>query len=1129
MITEQVAHYLVQPNEEFKLPVGKNGDETFVLRQTHVMHPLLEAKYPEITTYKGHSQKDPARSITLTKTTSSIRAIIEDHGQVFRFEPSTSANGMYVYYLEDPMSVEQCGLSIHQKGDKTSTEINEGEVVKSTWPAAGYGSTHYQMNNLLIPLQGLYAVDQNITTVVDGLAFVANFAAALSAHYEMEIGIGFQLHPDNDQLIFLDASDPYPDYPTNVDSNFGGSNSFLSRNQVICDSMIGPANYNLSVLVCRTSVARGSYTAPCSMSGNKAKITCYGSFHNISHEVGHGFTCPHTYALAPADGLSDYITCLESSVMGHGAGIGAGYYFYSTSVETLAGWAIAGNHLTCTVQTPSGNAVPQITTSVDGKYMPANTPFVLTNTTATDADNDPLLYTWQSTDGYQVQYPDSSFNNPTDYLIFSSEVPSLNGNTRYVPFLSNLVSGEDDPYSHLPWITRDMHVRCLVRDSVGGVNMTFETVHIDGNSGPFKVNSPVLGDVVTELQPITITWDVANTTAAPVSAANVEILLSTDGGVTFPVVLTASTPNDGSQAVMIPNGTATNDARIMVKGNGIFFNINPAPFRIYDNASQPDFAFFAYDTSAYACSASSSCEFIGQALGSYSNPITFSVSGLPSGVTSNFPQTINPGQHVTLNLSGITTALRGKHPLTITYTSNSIVKDTTITLVVAGDIQTTNNYAVSALSTSSTSVRYSIPDLSWNPTEYTIEYWVKFDPTAMGVNSNTFYFGGSANNVLRKNANDKFFFRYADASISVTSLTSNVVAVSNRWYHVAVTFKNRTIKLYVDGILQASNTPNQIPIVWSSVSLGYSGTQGICGQFEEFRIWRYARSEKEIREHMHLNLSPDDVCSGEVELYLQFDQNPAAVVDVSGNHTVTGVNSPLSVVSDCPTAAGVSVTKTVEATGTISFDDPSKDTGMDITFNANPDGDVVAYKLLSIPNGTQPSFIDLNENAFWIVRNFGDTSLQYDAEIAINDAFNVTPTAGNYSIKQRPLFYTTGNWGSSVAGASFASGTVTFSGFDKFGHFSYGIDNDLSVFENMDQDWVLYPNPADSKVILVFENASDRKVSIENVLGEKIVDYQILEAQKELDINQLSSGVYYVRIFENGKQLLKKLVIQRTK
>jgi chitodextrinase len=61
---------------------------------------------------------------------------------------------------------------------------------------------------------------------------------------------------------------------------------------------------------------------------------------------------------------------------------------------------------------------------------------------------------------------------------------------------------------------------------------------------------------------------------------NVDILLSTDGGLTFPITLVAGTPNDGSQAVVIPNVSGTTN-RIMVKGtNHIFFDINNSDFTI---------------------------------------------------------------------------------------------------------------------------------------------------------------------------------------------------------------------------------------------------------------------------------------------------------------------------------------------------------------------------------------------------------------------------------------------------------------------------------------------------------------------------------------------------------------------
>jgi hypothetical protein len=77
-----------------------------------------------------------------------------------------------------------------------------------------------------------------------------------------------------------------------------------------------------------------------------------------------------------------------------------------------------------------------------------------------------------------------------------------------------------------------------------------------------------------------ITWNVAGTTASPVSCANVKISLSTDGGLTFPTILTASTPNDGTELIAIPVINSTT-ARIKIESVGnIFFDISNSNFTI---------------------------------------------------------------------------------------------------------------------------------------------------------------------------------------------------------------------------------------------------------------------------------------------------------------------------------------------------------------------------------------------------------------------------------------------------------------------------------------------------------------------------------------------------------------------
>ena len=101
-------------------------------------------------------------------------------------------------------------------------------------------------------------------------------------------------------------------------------------------------------------------------------------------------------------------------------------------------------------------------------------------------------------------------------------------------------------------------------------------------AGPFAVTAPNTAVTWPSASAQTVDLERGRHTAvAPVNCANVDILLSTDGGHTFPTTLAAGTPNDGAQSVTIPNLRTTTTARVKVAcSNNVFFDISNVDFKV---------------------------------------------------------------------------------------------------------------------------------------------------------------------------------------------------------------------------------------------------------------------------------------------------------------------------------------------------------------------------------------------------------------------------------------------------------------------------------------------------------------------------------------------------------------------
>jgi hypothetical protein len=166
------------------------------------------------------------------------------------------------------------------------------------------------------------------------------------------------------------------------------------------------------------------------------------------------------------------------------------------------------------------------------------------------------------------------------------------GGTRTFPQIQHILGSANVPLPTtggfltgeiLPAISRTMTFQVVARDNRangGGINSATATVVVDGVGGPFAITAPNTGVTWAGNSNQTVTWNVAGSSGAPVNAANVRILFSSDGGVTFPNVVVASTPNDGSATITVPN-TATTNGRIKIEAvDNIFFDISDVNFTV---------------------------------------------------------------------------------------------------------------------------------------------------------------------------------------------------------------------------------------------------------------------------------------------------------------------------------------------------------------------------------------------------------------------------------------------------------------------------------------------------------------------------------------------------------------------
>ena len=211
--------------------------------------------------------------------------------------------------------------------------------------------------------------------------------------------------------------------------------------------------------------------------------------------------------------------------------------------------------------------------------------------TFSDPDvNDSLTFVWDN----MSRGPQQSIPVPDDTrgALFWRLLPDTTP-VRTFPRISDVIANINaNVQEQLPTHPRVMDFRLTVNDNhkfmykgslinASGINSADKRVVVAA-AGPFEVtsqNTPGISYPGGSDQ--LVTWNVNGTDTLPVNTQEVTISLSTDGGYTYPVLLTDSATNTGSAVITLPNIDAT-DVRVKIAAtNSIYFDINTMDFEIF--------------------------------------------------------------------------------------------------------------------------------------------------------------------------------------------------------------------------------------------------------------------------------------------------------------------------------------------------------------------------------------------------------------------------------------------------------------------------------------------------------------------------------------------------------------------
>ena len=595
----------------FVLPTPK-GNRIYKIVETPLFSEEQQLLHPNTKTFSGYDKDRPNEWIKIDYTPVGFHAMVlsNEGGGIFIDPFQKNDTEHYIVYFKNDLNRQnsmQClvdeaseGMQKLEKNGPVANKMAQGDCQLRTYRLAIAATAEYTAYH-----GSVANADAAITTTMN----------RVNGLFERDLAITMT-RVSGTNVIYSSNPDPY----TNSDGL-----AMLGQNQSNLDAVVGSANYDIGHVFSTGGGGIASLNSPCNNSAKARGVTGSSVPENdpfdvdyVAHEMGHQYGGNHAFnstngncstrnagtAYEPGGGTSiqSYAgICGASNIQSN-----SDAFYHAVSIAEMSANVISGTSSTCPVTSTSGNSEP-VANGGNSYVIPEGTPFQLTGSVSDVDGADVHTYSWEQYDlgGSQNQPTSTSTTQPN----FRSFLPSTSP-TRYFPQLSDILAGNNSTqWEMMPTVSRTMNFRLTVRDnSAGGYGCTDSddvTVTTSNGIGPFVVTYPNASGITwTGGTTETVTWNVANTTNAPVSCSNVDILLSTDGGITFPYILESNVTNDGSHPITVPNlPTTTARVKIICNGN-IFFDISNNNFTI--NATPTTDPEISFVTSSFTASESAS-------------------------------------------------------------------------------------------------------------------------------------------------------------------------------------------------------------------------------------------------------------------------------------------------------------------------------------------------------------------------------------------------------------------------------------------------------------------------------------------------------------------------------------------